>query len=475
AREWLAQQSPNDYSLEQKVWFTAVNQEVLLAEKVILPPDERPRAIGVEEPAITEGDQTQLAPVKGERPERADITVSPPDVSHIETSEEKQPKMSEEPEAAYEPSLSQEPPADPSITGAQASSEEVQQILRMNLYRLRYILREAIVRAFTIGELEVLCYDLAQNLRLDGINVSVSPEILEGTSLREKVQSLINYCERHGILEPLIRTVLHLRPNLTSMLLETEQELPSNAQSSTSEDGEPSPVDKEKRIPRELHNRLVRLLLQVPGMEDFKTRDGLLAGIPNRESIFFHRTESLRADIYNLVDQLSMWRLQNGQWALLVFIDNVILFTGETATGEQLKELRGELEAFYAEVELVSSLIQEQSPEAPPSQKRTGTSVKTINKLIDALLAVPDIDDPATRAAVLATIPNHQNFPRDYDNARNDLLLIVSALAPLTDRYTGEKLLKIFIENVQSRVRSLTLYDRLEQLYHQYEMEISKG
>src|SRR5581483_1665291 len=94
---------------------------------------------------------------------------------------------------------------------------------------------------------------------------------------------------------------------------------------------------------------------------------------------------------------------------------------------------------------------------------------KCHRELVDALLEVPGIDDPATRTALLANIPNRQSFMRNHNSTYDDLSLLVSALFSSTDRRTGEKLLKIFIENTKARVAGITLYDRLEHLYLQYE------
>jgi len=100
---------------------------------------------------------------------------------------------------------------------------------------------------------------------------------------------------------------------------------------------------------------------------------------------------------------------------------------------------------------------------------------KCHNKLIEALLEIPSIDDPATRMDLLANIPDSPSFDHHYNNPRTDLSRIVSALSPLTVKTTGEKLLKIFIENAKSRVSKLTLSDRLEKLYQQYEQCPSKS
>src|SRR5581483_8922922 len=95
-------------------------------------------------------------------------------------------------------------------------------------------------------------------------------------------------------------------------------------------------------------------------------------------------------------------------------------------------------------------------------------------QLITTLQDMPDIGNPATRTALLATIPNHHSLRRDYNNTINDLSWIVEDLASLTDRDTNEKLLKIFIENAKDRVKDLTLEGQLKNDYQKYELCLSK-
>jgi hypothetical protein len=101
---------------------------------------------------------------------------------------------------------------------------------------------------------------------------------------------------------------------------------------------------------RELHNRLVALVLQVPDIEDFGTRSDLLVNVPNRLELSRSHTNA-RTDISRLVYQLAKMQLRNGQWALFIFIDNALLRLGDTMNGEHLKELRGEIEASFQQAE----------------------------------------------------------------------------------------------------------------------------
>lgn len=76
-------------------------------------------------------------------------------------------------------------------------------------------LRNAIVRAFTLEELELLCVDIRQVLRGYGVDEPLNLDMLPGAPLPVKAQSLIDYCERRGWLRYLIDEIARTRPNLT--------------------------------------------------------------------------------------------------------------------------------------------------------------------------------------------------------------------------------------------------------------------
>ena len=90
----------------------------------------------------------------------------------------------------------------------------------------------------------------------------------------------------------------------------------------------------------QIREEMIDLLLQIPRMEDNKTRTRLLADIP--VEVDFHRTESLRADLAHLVDALATKKS-----LLLIFLDNL-----------QADELAGErktaIERLYNEIEAIS-------------------------------------------------------------------------------------------------------------------------
>lgn len=75
-------------------------------------------------------------------------------------------------------------------------------------------LREAIVRTFSMEDLRTLCADITQSLRRDGKDELINLDLLEGSGLRAKAQSLGEYCERRGYLSYLITEVCRVRPNL---------------------------------------------------------------------------------------------------------------------------------------------------------------------------------------------------------------------------------------------------------------------
>ncbi len=369
ARQWYAQQSTDQRPIEQRAWFAAVNKEVLLAEKVLSSRVEQAEQPYADMLVANAGeDQPQTTPV--EQIDQVNTELLPANAG-----ENNPQTMTEEPERAYvksSPSSShQEIFADELVTKhpaiAPEASEKHHRFARVDRIRLR----EEMARAFSLEELRSLCSDITQALRHDGINDPVYLDMLEGTSLDGKVVSLIGYCERRGQLETLARVVLDARPRLASILLETEQEPSFQVQPSK----EPTSVDKGRRMDHEQHNRLVTLLLEVPGIEDFKARSNLLVGISNPLSL--HRSNSsVRLDISLLIDQLAEMRLQNGQRALLIFIDNVIQRVDGTIIGEQLKELRRQLEASSEQMEQEPS-SQVQLPKARSSQKKSSTSKET--------------------------------------------------------------------------------------------------
>lgn len=77
-------------------------------------------------------------------------------------------------------------------------------------------LRKAMVRAFTLEELESLCADIEQDLRNDGRDLEVNLEVIEaGKSKDNKVLKLIQYLYRNGCLPYLATAVRRARWDIT--------------------------------------------------------------------------------------------------------------------------------------------------------------------------------------------------------------------------------------------------------------------
>ena len=77
----------------------------------------------------------------------------------------------------------------------------------------RRALREALVQFFDNDELAVLCADVQAELAQDGINLTVSMEMVGGEGKRGKVLNLIQYLDRHKRLVYLVRGVRAARPD----------------------------------------------------------------------------------------------------------------------------------------------------------------------------------------------------------------------------------------------------------------------
>jgi len=75
-------------------------------------------------------------------------------------------------------------------------------------------LREAIVRSFSLEDLQILCADIQQMLAEAGVDLQVNLDLVEGAGKTAKVQSLIGYLDRRGHLADLIKAVRDARPNI---------------------------------------------------------------------------------------------------------------------------------------------------------------------------------------------------------------------------------------------------------------------
>lgn len=73
-------------------------------------------------------------------------------------------------------------------------------------------LRDVIIKAFSIEDIELLCANVQQDLAGEGIDLQVSLDMIGGSSKPAKVLYLINYLDRRGLLNFLINAVHRERP-----------------------------------------------------------------------------------------------------------------------------------------------------------------------------------------------------------------------------------------------------------------------
>ena len=73
-------------------------------------------------------------------------------------------------------------------------------------------LRHAILEAYSLEELELLCADLEQQLNARGHGIRLSLEELGGSSKPAKVLNLIEFLDRRHLLNTLVETVRQQRP-----------------------------------------------------------------------------------------------------------------------------------------------------------------------------------------------------------------------------------------------------------------------
>ncbi|HLB72295.1 MAG TPA: hypothetical protein VJJ51_14725, partial [Candidatus Methanoperedens sp.] len=75
-------------------------------------------------------------------------------------------------------------------------------------------LREAIIKHFSLEELEILCADIQQKMLNDGQDLQVDLEIVGGTGKAAKVLKLIEYLDRRGFLAYLVNAVRRSRSGI---------------------------------------------------------------------------------------------------------------------------------------------------------------------------------------------------------------------------------------------------------------------
>src|SRR6266536_1463509 len=93
------------------------------------------------------------------------------------------------------------------------------------------------------------------------------------------------------------------------------------------------------------------------------------------------------------------------------------------------------------------------------------------NKLVAALLKVPDIEDFDTRTSLMIGIPNRLSLPRSHSNTRTDISQLVDSLSELY-LSNGTWALSIFIDNAVSHLDGTRDGAQLKELLR--ELEASK-
>lgn len=75
-------------------------------------------------------------------------------------------------------------------------------------------LREVIVQAFSVEELQILCDDIQHEIKNLGIELEIDLDIIGGNTKPTKVLNLIKYLERRGYYDILVETVRRTRPGI---------------------------------------------------------------------------------------------------------------------------------------------------------------------------------------------------------------------------------------------------------------------
>ncbi len=75
-------------------------------------------------------------------------------------------------------------------------------------------LREAMIQAFSLEDLELLCADVEQDLANDDIHIAVNLEMVKGSAKPGKILGLIEYLDNRAYLSYLVRAVRLHRPGI---------------------------------------------------------------------------------------------------------------------------------------------------------------------------------------------------------------------------------------------------------------------
>lgn len=76
------------------------------------------------------------------------------------------------------------------------------------------VLRDSIVKHFSLEELEIICADIEQTMADDGLKLQVDLEIVGGVGKATKVLKLIEYLDRKGFLPYLVNAIRRAHPGI---------------------------------------------------------------------------------------------------------------------------------------------------------------------------------------------------------------------------------------------------------------------
>jgi len=76
------------------------------------------------------------------------------------------------------------------------------------------VLRESIVKHFSLEDLEIICADIEQTMADDGLKLQVDLEIVGGVGKAAKVLKLIEYLDRRGFLSYLVNAIRRAHPGI---------------------------------------------------------------------------------------------------------------------------------------------------------------------------------------------------------------------------------------------------------------------
>ncbi len=71
------------------------------------------------------------------------------------------------------------------------------------------------MKEFDEAELQVLCADMEEDMKREGLDLEIDLEIAGGTNKEGKILNLIHYLERRDSLQFLVTAAQRARPNLS--------------------------------------------------------------------------------------------------------------------------------------------------------------------------------------------------------------------------------------------------------------------